>query len=206
MTVAFLLPGFSPDRTFTDPSLDVLKGAMAAHDVLLNGVANGCEEHSVRGFGQRAAEQSQRCEYDGILIGHSLGALAALSIVDKMPMRHLVLCSPSALFSEDIATGLDHTVSQRIGEKRMHELTGFSAFGAAALVSQLRISTTVLFGEKERELHPHLVARSEQLATTIVGAELIEVAGAAHFMGENPYAGELARVVSSIAADFELNN
>lgn len=205
MTAAFLLPGFSLDKTFTDSSLDILKHEMTAHDVILNGVADGWREHSVRRFGQYAVEQSRAGKYDGILIGHSLGALAALSVVDAMPVRHLVLCSPSALFSEDISTNVNPATIQRIGEKRAHELMGFSANEAASSVSQLGIPTTVLFGEKERKLYPQLVARSEQLAATIVGAELVEIAGAAHFIGENPYAYELARVVGGIATELELN-
>lgn len=205
MTAAFLLPGFSPDKTFTDSSLDVLKREMIAHDVSLNGVPDGWRERTVRRFGQCAVELSRVCKYDGILIGHSLGALAALSVVGAMPVRHLVLCSPSALFSEDISANLNPAVIQRIGEKRALELTSFSADEVASSVNQLGIPATVLFGEKERKLHPHLVARSERLAATIVGAELMEIAGASHFIGENPYAHELARIVGSIATELESN-
>jgi pimeloyl-ACP methyl ester carboxylesterase len=201
MTAAFLVPGFSPDRTFSDPDLDELKQVMAVQDILLNGVTGGWGEHSVHDFGQLAVEQSIRSKYDGILIGHSLGALAALSVIDQMPVRHLVLCSPSALFSEDIHKNLDSVLAQRIGEKRVQELASFSAARAGFLVNRLRIPTTVLFGEKERELHPSLVARSSQLANNIVGAKLIEVAGAAHFIGERPYAHELTRVVSGVVAE-----
>jgi pimeloyl-ACP methyl ester carboxylesterase len=199
MPAAFLVPGFSPDRTFNDPSLDVLKDTMAEHDVLLYGVTNGWNEHGVRSFGGRAIEQHRYYKYDGILIGHSLGALAALSVVDAMPVRHLILCSPSALFAEDIRSNLNPLVSRRIGEKRVQELASFSAAEAVSSVNRLGIPTTVLFGERERELHPQLVARSGKLAARIAGATLVEVAGAAHFIGENPYALELARVVSNIA-------
>jgi hypothetical protein len=43
-----------------------------------------------------------------------------------------------------------------------------------------------------------VVARSSKLAARITGATLLEVTGAAHFIGEKPYASELARVVSNI--------
>lgn len=200
MPAAFLLPGFSPDRTFTDPSLDLLKDTMAEHDVLLHGVAEGWNGHGVRSLGERAIEEHRNYEYDGILIGHSLGALAALSVVDATPLRHLVLCSPSALFAEDIHSNFDPVVGLRIGEERVRELTSFSAAEAVSSVNRLGIPTTVLFGERERELHPQVVARSGKLAARIGGATLLEVAGAAHFIGENPYARELARVVGNIAA------
>lgn len=199
MSAAFLIPGFSPDRTFTDPSLDLLKDTMTEHDVSLHGVAEGWSEHGVRGLGERALEECQDYEYDGILIGHSLGALAALSVIDAMPARHLILCSPSALFAEDIRDNFDPVVGRRIGEKRMQELASFSATEAVASVNRLGIPTTVLFGERERDLHPQVVARSSEFAVRIVGATLVEVRGAAHFVGENPYARELARVVSNIA-------
>lgn len=200
MSAAFLVPGFSPDRTFTDPSLDVLKDAMAEHDVELYGVPEGWNGHGVRSLGQRVIELHQDHEYDGILIGHSLGALAVLSAVDAMPVRHLVLCSPSALFAEDIRSNLDPAVSRRIGEERVRELASFSAAEAVSSVNRLGIPTTVLFGERERELHPQVVARSGKLAAGIVGATLLEVAGAAHFIGEHPYAIEIAQVVDGIAA------
>ncbi len=205
MVAAFLVPGYSPDKTFTDPDLDELKHAMAAQGALLSGVTSGWGEQSVQDFGQRALEQLQHCEYNGILIGHSLGALAALSIVDQIPLRHLVLCSPSALFSEDINTNLDPALAQRIGQKRVQELKFFSALDASSLVNDLRIPTTILFGEKECELHPYLVARCGQLASVIANAELIEVAGAAHFIGEQPYANELARVVGRIATELTVD-
>jgi pimeloyl-ACP methyl ester carboxylesterase len=200
MTTAFLIPGFSPDKTFSDPGLDELKQVMAVHDILLNGITDGWGEHSVQNFGQLAVEQSKRSKYDGILIGHSLGALAALSVVDQMPVRHLVLCSPSALFSEDIQINLDPVLAKRIGEKRVEELAGFSAAGAVSSLNRLNIPTTILFGSKERELHPNLVARSNRLAAEIVCSELIEVPGAAHFIGSNPYGTDLARIISRIAA------
>lgn len=202
MTTAFLLTGFSPDKTFADPSLDILKDEMSTYDVVLEGVTDGWKEYGIRGFGQRAVEQSRAGSYDGILIGHSLGALAALSTIDLMPVRHLVLCSPSALFSEDISKDVRLATRQRIGEARMRELKDFSAAEATTSVSQLAIPTTILFGERERELYPHLVSRSEQLAAAIAGAELIEVASAAHSIGENPYAHKLAQVVSRIASEF----
>lgn len=200
MSAAFLVPGFSPDRTFTDPSLDVLKDAMAEHDVALYGVPEGWNGHGVQSLGQRVIELYQDHEYDGILIGHSLGALAVLSAVDAMPVRHLVLCSPSALFAEDIRSNFDPVVGGRIGEERVRELASFSAAEAVSSVNRLGILTTVLFGERERELHPWVVARSGKLATRIAGATLLEVAGAAHFVDENPYAQELAQVVGNIVA------
>ena len=119
-------------------------------------------------------------------------------------MQHLILCSPSALFAEDIRSHVDPLIRQRIGEKRIHELTTFSAAEAVSSVNRLGIPTTILFGEKERELHPQLVARSGKLAARIAGATLVEVTGAAHSIGERPYALELARIVSDIAAGRQL--
>lgn len=199
MTTAFLLQGFSTDRTFADPSLDVLRETMAKHDVELHGVVDGWEDHGIRSFGRCAIEQNRYYEYDGILIGHSLGALAALSVVDAMPVQHLVLCSPSALFSEDIYSNLDPSVANRIGKKRVKELSSFSVADAVSSVNRLGIPTTILFGERERELHPQLVARCGNLAARIAGATLQEVAGAEHSIGEIPYALVLAQVVSNIA-------
>jgi pimeloyl-ACP methyl ester carboxylesterase len=197
MLAAFLIPGFSQDQAFNNPKLDLLKSNMAQHDILLNSIADGWNEDGIHRYGERAVEQHQYFKYDGILIGHSLGALAALSVIDQMPVRHLILCSPSALFAEDIPHNLDPLVNRRLGARRVQELTRFSALKAVSSVNELRIPTTILFGEKERELHPLLVARSRKLAAQIARATLIEVANAEHSIHEIGYASELARVVKT---------
>lgn len=199
MTTAFLLQGFSTDRKFTDPSLDLLRESMVERGVELHGVEDGWGDHGVRSFGECAVEGHVYHDYDGILIGHSLGALAALSVVEAMPIRHLILCSPSALFGEDIRLNPNPSLNQRIGEQRVQELSGFLAADVVSSVNRLGIPTTVTFGERERELYPQLVDRSHKLAAGILGAKLVEVVGAAHSIGENPYASELARVVDNIA-------
>lgn len=203
MKAAFLIPGFSPDLTFDNPSLDLLREAMRSQGVALHGVTDAWGEHSVRDFGLLAVEQSRQYDYDGILIGHSLGALAALKVIDEMPVRHLVLCSASALFAEDIRDNLNTAVAERIGDARVQELSEFAVTDAVDAVNSLDIPTTVLFGEKERETSHYLVERCTQLAADIVNAELIEVISATHTMGDDPYASELARAVRDIFADLQ---
>ncbi len=199
MKNVFMLQGFSKDLAFDDPSLDLLREAMAEHDIQLHGVENGWKDYGIRSFGMRAVEQYHDYPYKGILIGHSLGALAALSVLEFMPVRHLVLCSPSALFSEDIKSGLDPLVAVRIGKKRIQELSSFSVAEAVSSVNRLGMPTTIMFGERERVLHPRLVSRSCELADKIVNATLLEVPGAGHSIGENPYAFELSVVMGAIA-------
>lgn len=203
MKTAFLIPGFSLDLTFDSPSLDPVRESMRAQGVVLHGVTDAWGEHGVQDFGLLAVEQSRQSNYDGILIGHSLGALAALKVIDAMPVRHLVLCSASALFAEDIHDNVNPAVVRRIGDARAQELSEFFVADAIQVVNRLTIPTTVLFGEKERETNPYLVARCSQLAADIVNAELIEVAGAGHVIGCNPYAAELARVVSDVFSDLQ---
>ena len=198
MNAAFLIPGFSPDLTFESSTLDPLREAMRKQGVVLHGVSDAWGDYSVQDFGQLAVEQSRRCKYDGILIGHSLGALALLKVIDSAPIEHLVLCSTSALFAEDIRDNLNPVVAERIGDARVQELSDFSMLDAVALVNSLGIPTTVMFGEKERENNPFLVARSNKLADNIVNADVIEVDGAGHKIGCDPYANELARVVSDV--------
>lgn len=203
MKAAFLIPGFSPDLTFDSPSLDLLRESMSTQSVALHGVTDAWKEHGVQDFGRLAVEQSRQSNYDGVLIGHSLGALAALKVIDAMPVRHLVLCSASALFAEDIHNNVSPTVVERIGDARALELSEFFVADAVQVVNRLAVPTTVLFGEKERETSPYLVARCSQLAADIIDAELIEVTGAGHVIGCNPYAAELTRVVSNIFSDLQ---
>jgi pimeloyl-ACP methyl ester carboxylesterase len=134
---------------------------------------------------------------------HSLGALAALKVIDIAPVRHLVLCSASALFAEDIRENVNPAVASRIGHARVQELSEFSAEDAVGAVNSLDIPTTVMFGENEHETNPYLVARCSQLAADIINAEFIEVTGAGHIIGCDPYASELARVVGDIFSDLQ---
>lgn len=203
MKAALLIPGFSLDLTFDSPSLEPLREAMRTQGVALHGVRDAWGEHGVQDFGLLAVEQSKQCDYDGILIGHSLGALAALKVVDKVPVRHLVLCSASALFAEDIRENVNPAVTARIGDARVQELSEFPVADAVGAINSLDIPTTVMFGEEERETNPYLVARCSQLATSIANAALIEVAGAGHVIGCDPYANELARVVGNIYSDLQ---
>lgn len=80
----------------------------------------------------------------------------------------------------------------------MAELKSFSAMDAVSEVNAQGIPTTILYGEKERDLYPDLVKRCHNLATDINDADLIEVSGAAHFIGEEPYSSALAQAVSDI--------
>ena len=197
MKSAFLIPGYSPDLTFKDPSLDLLRDEMTKYQVNLYGVTDSWGNYSVYEFGKLAIKQAQLLEQNKIFIGHSLGALVALKVVSKIQVRHLVLCSTSALFAEDIANNANPTVEKRIGPQRVHELSKYMAAEAVDSINRQGISTTIMFGENERETNPNLVARCTQLAKEIDDAELIEVEGAGHVIGLNPYANELARVVSS---------
>lgn len=192
-----MIPGFSPDLTFEDSSLDLLREVMVANQVELYGVTDSWGNYGVHEFGRLAIKQASQFEQYGIFIGHSLGALAALKVVGEMPVRHLVLCSVSALFAEDIANRANPAVEKRIGDKRVQELSKYPVTEAVGIVNNLGIATTIMFGKNEREANPSLVARCTQLANDIVNSELIEVEDAGHVIGFNPYASELARVVSS---------
>lgn len=203
MKSAFLIQGLSLDLAFDSSTLDPVRESMSRHGIALYGVNESWRGHSLRSFGELAVEQSQNHQYDGIMIAHSLGALAALKVVDKMQVRHLILCSPSALFSEDIQTIENPELYQRIGESLMRELKDFSAVDAVTAVNAQGVPTTILFGERERELHPDLVARCHNLAVEIDDAELIEVSGAAHFIGEEPYSSELARVANDTFSELQ---
>lgn len=201
MKAAFLIPGFSLDLTFDSPGLEPLREAMCTQGVALHGVRDAWGEHGVQDFGLLAVEQSRQCDYDGILIGHSLGALAALKVIHKVPVRHLVLCSASALFAVDIHENVNPAVAARIGDARVQELSEFPAADATAIVNRLDIPTTIMFGEKVHETSPYLVARCRQLAADIVHSELVEVSGAGHKIGCDPYASKLAQVVSNIYSE-----
>jgi pimeloyl-ACP methyl ester carboxylesterase len=126
MTGAFLIPGFSPSRSFDHPDFDLLRDNMQKNRVYLDGVREAWDEYSVRDYGRLACLQIERSEHFNVLIGHSVGAIAALAVIEDMPVKHLLLCSPSALFSEDITGSHDPAITKFIGSRRLEELSKFS--------------------------------------------------------------------------------
>lgn len=125
MKSALLVQGFSLELTFDDPSLDPLRESMLAKNILLRWAPGSWRGHSLRSFGELAVEQTQDHPYDGIIIAHSLGALAALKVIDKIQARHLILCSSSALFSEDIQANRNPRLYKHLDERLISELRTF---------------------------------------------------------------------------------
>lgn len=195
MIDAFLIPGFNPNRIFADPDFDELRANMHDLGVRLDGVKQPWGDYGLREYGRVASSQMKRASVD-VLIGHSVGAIVALMAVEGMPVHDLMLCSPSALFAEDLATAPDPTATELLGQRRMSELSNFSAEQAATRINRLGLPVKIAIGSFEHQLHPRLVARAVQLASDITTAELVEIPGAKHSIRSNPY----ARVVAQLTA------
>lgn len=197
MRSAFLIPGYNKTRIFNGTEFDNLRNNMTNHGITLYGVQNAWGDHGVNEYGLLAAEQIKNIPYEGLIIAHSLGAIAALKVIERIEVRHLVLCSTSSLFAEDILESGAHDIVKVVGRSIVDELSDFSANQATEMVNRLGIKTTVVFGEKEHASNPMLVKRNQQLASSINDAELITIPSATHKMRENPYATEISRIVAT---------
>lgn len=198
MIHAFLIPGFNPERTFNDPAFDILRETMKLSGVHLDGVSQPWGEYGINEYGRLACDEMQEITDVDILIGHSVGAIAALAAAEQAPVRHLILCSPSALFAEDSVNLNGDTIDEFIGQGRKKELSEFSSKEAVRMINMLALPTTVTFGSLEEEVNPRLTARAQQLARDITTSELVVINGAEHSIRHGIYAHELARLTSNM--------
>jgi predicted esterase len=165
--------------------------------VNLNGIDEPWADYSISEYGRLACAQKELASAD-VLIGHSVGAIAALSVVQKLPIRRLLLCSPSALFAEDIAELTDSSAADFLGEKRYNELSRLSSYKLAEEVNQLGHDTVITIGSKEYHRNLNLVQRAKQLSESIHSSRFIEISGAEHSIRDDVYASEISRIVTTI--------
>lgn len=125
-------------------------------------------------------------EYN-VVIGHSFGAVVALTAAARTKPDLLVLCSLSGYFKEDMPkytkTLLIKTPDlafHRIGKRRRQDFEELSAAGVAKKVKKCGISTVMLYGEQEKHMLPMLFHRVQQTASILKPARLIEIPGADH--------------------------
>lgn len=198
MISAFLIPGFNQYRSFEHSDFDVLKETMLQHDISLAGMADTWQSYGVREYGQLASAQLEQLKNIDVLIGHSLGAIAALASIEDAGVDNLILCSPSALFAEDAdILNKPETVSF-IGQKRVDELLQIGTEQTTDKVNGLRIRATITYGSNEKILNPALVHRAHALSDRIASSEVLIINGAGHSIRDGIYARAIARLISGI--------
>ena len=134
-----------------------------------------------------------------IIIGNSFGAVVALLASPVLMPDKLYLCSLSAFFKEDRSERLDSDDIRRFGIQRMQDLWSLSFSETAEKYSHLGLDITVIYGEKEKVMHPLLVKRCQQAVAALSGARLIELPGASHSMGDHMYIEGMLKYIPDLA-------
>ncbi len=151
---------------------------------------------TVSGFVEafRAVYAREKGGYN-VIMGGSLGAMVALVSAPQAAPDELILCSLSAFFGEDLGKYDEAYLNRRFGHRRVSDFKGLSAGELASQINGLSIKATLFYGQKEKELHPRLVARVKQTASELKNARLIEIPGAGHRMYEPEYVEGLRQVI-----------
>lgn len=126
------------------------------------------------------------------LLGFSLGAMIAVSAAAVLQPRHLILCSLSPFFQEDISS-LTQDDQHTLGKRRIADLNNFSL---RALARRINCTTHILAGSAESKV---LIRRCEIAQHEIQDATFTKIPGAVHSLSDWRYQQALGRVIKKIA-------
>lgn len=134
---------------------------------------------------------------ENIVLGNSFGAAVAFISAPIVQPDRIYLCSLSPFFKEDRGKRPDDYVIDKFGKRRAEDFWSYSASEIAKQISQQKIPTTVVHGEKEHQTSPVLVSRALQTAKAIDGAELVEVPNCPHNLSDETYSKAMVEIVSA---------
>jgi pimeloyl-ACP methyl ester carboxylesterase len=134
---------------------------------------------------------------DNIVIGNSFGAVVALLTAAELRPDKLILCSLSPFFEEDVRKKAWPTKRHRdkLGIRRLKDISNYSCEDLAEDLNRAKIKTTVMYGEREHQSSPPLVARAKEMHRLVKGSKIVEVPDAPHPFVAPEY-------VKGIAAEF----
>src|SRR5689334_22816565 len=102
MLHAVFIPGFNPERRFSDEAFNTMRQAADAANCQWHAINDQWQSHTIQSYANAVARMTEAEPYQGLVVGHSVGALVALVVSQLIEVEKLVICSPSALFAEDI--------------------------------------------------------------------------------------------------------
>ena len=139
MKTIFLIRGFSLKKTAASPDFEDLRSQLTKLGYRVIPVDILWDYKTVSQFTRKFAilYQQQKSDYN-IIIGSSLGAVAALAAAPRLLPNELFLCSLSRVFVEDLTTSHKSKLRQRLGQRRLKDLELFSAKN---LISQLNATS-----------------------------------------------------------------
>lgn len=196
MKTAFLLGGFDLHSTAKDGLYPVIEQGLRAHgyNVVPTDISWRRKVHTqyVKEFIE--LYNSQKTEHN-IIIGNSFGAVVAFLATPQIDVDEIYLCSLSPFFNEDRQRLPDAYGIKYFGKRRLNDLRSYSADEVAASINGTKVH--VLYGEKEHQTSPPLVARCQEVAKLVLGADIHEIAGAPHNLTNPIYSQAVVSAVIS---------
>ncbi len=188
MKTAFLIAGFSMNRTAADERYDGLRKAIARKGYKVIPVPFVWNYTTVARYADKfvAFYDQHKSDYN-VVIGNSYGAMAAFLAAPRTMPDKLLLCSLSPFFKEDTAKTTEAYRLKTFGKKRNDAMAHLSAKQIAKAVNRTGTKVVMLYGEEEKTLYPHLVERVKSTAKDLTNAELVEIPGAPHPFHEPVY-------------------
>lgn len=197
MKTAFLISGFNMNQCAADPKYAPLREAVAAQDYNVVPVPFTWNHKTIEQYVELFVDFYEKNKGDyNVVIGNSYGAMVAFLSAPKVRPNRLLLCSLSPFFKEDASkTTLEFRLAW-FGKRREAAMQSLSAKETAKLLNQTNIDVTLLYGEQEKEMYPHLVERVKDTARDLKAAQLVEVAGAPHSSRDPAYIKGIAAVLA----------
>jgi len=196
MKTVFIIRGFAFNSTAADANFKSLRDMLSEHDYRVLPAPMMWNGQTLTSY---VAKFVQFYELEkgtqNMLMGGSFGAMASFIAAPLVKPDHLVLCSLSAFFREDLSNYDKQYLINMFGSRRAEDLRTHSAPAIASQVMQAKVNTTMVYGEKEKVMYPHLVARVRDTAAALHTSP-IELSGAGHKMREPEYVAGLKSVLT----------
>lgn len=197
MKTAFLIDGFKMNRNASDPIFADLRKAIETRGYTVVPVPFFWNYTTVPKYVEQFVEFYENNKSDhNIIIGNSYGAMVAFLAAPIVKPDRAIICSLSPYFNEDKDKTTKSYRIKKFGINREHAMSQLSATKTAQDLNKTNVSVTLLYGEQEKELHPHLMQRVWQTAKQLKHAEVIEAPGAPHAFYNKTYIDTISSVLA----------
>lgn len=132
---------------------------------------------------------------ENIVLGNSFGAAVAFMSAPIVKPSKIYLCSLSPFFKEDRGKLSDDYAIDKFSKHRVEDFWTYSANDIAHGIVRQKISTIIVYGEKEHQTSPVLVERCRQTAKIIAKSELIEIPNCPHNLSDETYSKAMIEMV-----------
>lgn len=181
MKTAFLIAGFNMNRSAADDEYDELRKTIASRGYNVVPVPFTWNYTTVSQYVDKFVDFYEKHKGDNnIVIGNSYGAMVAFLSAPKIVPDRILLCSLSPYFKEDKDKTTKEYRIRRFGKRRDNAMDQLSAKQTASGINKTVTEVTMLYGEQEKVVYPHLVERVICTSKDLENVRLVEVPEAPH--------------------------